>query len=116
MATISHHVSDFDIPSLDEQNGNTPGLAPFDADFGDWIDEHQQPITPEEDEAAYRQWQLDQIVAANIRPVKVQYFMVALKGKDKGWFEIRRDSDGECVGMVRGKPEAKREVERLNAA
>lgn len=113
MSSISH-ISE--VPSLDEQNGNMPAIASFDAGFEQWLDENEHPITPEEDEAAYRQWQLDQVVSANVRHVRVHYFMVALKGKDKGWFEIRRDSDGECVSMVRGKPEAKREVNRLNAA
>lgn len=118
MSIVSIRRANFDIPSLDEQAGNMPGIAlnARDEDFERWLDDHEHPITPEEDEAAFREWLQEQALTANRPAPRPRYFMLRIEGKGAtAWFEIRRDTDGEWMATIHGRAEAQREVDKLNS-
>ena len=119
MSIVSHHAQVFDTPSLDEQNGNMPAIASFDEGFDQWLQGHERPITPEEDEAAFREYLQEQALIENQpKPApRSRYFMIRVSGKGhKSVYEIRRDTDGEWVAIIQGRAEAQREVDKLNGA
>lgn len=123
MSSVNEFGPVSEVPSLDDQNGNMPGAMAFDAGYEEWIDQQglDMPPTPQEEEIAYQEWLKQEemraaVIAAQQPKRRDQYHMVALKGKDKGFFEIRRDRDGQWVQVIKGRAEAKRELDKMNAA